>query len=96
MLPDYFRQEADILDLKEKIKLKEKAAKGDTHGRRNHTDSEGWTRVHRKKALDRQFQTLKINGKYKLVIGSADDEARSNCSNLRQELRRDCNNRILV
>jgi hypothetical protein len=53
-LSTHQRLEADILDLKEKIKLKEIAAKGDTHGRRNNTDSEGWTRVRRKKALDRQ------------------------------------------
>jgi hypothetical protein len=48
------RLEADILDLKEKIKLKEIAAEGDTRGRRNHTDSEGWTLAHRNKALDRK------------------------------------------
>jgi hypothetical protein len=45
--------EADILDLKEKMKLKEIAAKGDTKGRKNHTDSEDWALVQRKKVVDR-------------------------------------------
>jgi hypothetical protein len=83
------RLETDILD------LKEIAEKGNTNRRKNHTNSEGWTRVNRKKALDRQPPTLKIN-KYKLVIGLVDYGARSNWSNLREEICRDSDNRILA
>jgi hypothetical protein len=62
--------EADILELKENIRQKEQARKGsDTHGSSQSNGNE-WRVANRKRPANRKTQTLRIQGKYKLVIGS--------------------------
>jgi hypothetical protein len=65
--------EAYILEFKENIRQKEQARKGsDTHGSSQSNGNE-WRVANRKRPANRKTQTLRIQGKYKLVIGSLDD-----------------------
>jgi hypothetical protein len=68
--------EADILELKENIRQKEQVRKGtDTYGSSQSNGNE-WRVANCKQPANRKTQTLKIQGKYKLVIGSSDDGTR--------------------
>jgi hypothetical protein len=80
--------EADILELKENIRQKEQARKGsDTHGSSQSNGNE-WRVANRKRPVNRKTQTLRIQGKYKLVIGSSDDGARADVTTIQGEIER--------
>jgi hypothetical protein len=80
--------EADILELKENIRQKEQARKGsDTYGSSQSNGTE-WRVANRKRPANRKTQTLKIQGKYKLVIGSSDDGTRADVTTIQQEIER--------
>jgi hypothetical protein len=80
--------EADILELKENIRQKEQARKGsDTHGGSQSNGNE-WRVANRKRPANRKTQTLRIQGKYKLVIGSSDDGTRADVTTIQQEIER--------
>jgi hypothetical protein len=77
--------EADILELKENIRQKEQARKGsDTYGSSQSNGNE-WRVANPKRPANRKTQTLKIQGKYKLVIGSSDDGTRADVTTIQQE-----------
>jgi hypothetical protein len=80
--------EADSLELKENIRQKEQARKGsDTHGGSQSNGYE-WRVANRKRPANRKTQTLRIQGKYKLVIGSSDDGTRANVTTIQEEIER--------
>jgi CRISPR/Cas system CSM-associated protein Csm4 (group 5 of RAMP superfamily) len=80
--------EADILDLKENIRHKEQARKGsDTYGSSQSNGNE-WRVANRKRPANRKTQTLRIQGKYKLVIGSSDDGTRADVTTIQQVIER--------
>jgi gas vesicle protein len=67
--PELQRLEAEILQLKEKIKSKEKATRKETNSTNTHLNELGWTQVNRKKPSNKNPLSLKIKGKYKLILG---------------------------
>jgi hypothetical protein len=78
--------EADISELKENIRQMEQPRKGsDMHGRSQSNGNE-WRVANRKRPANRKTQTLKIHGKYKLVIGSSDDGTRANVTTIQEEI----------
>jgi hypothetical protein len=50
-------------------------------------DEEGWTRVNKHKTAKPKPNSLKIKGKFKLIIGSSDDQTRLNTGTIQQEIR---------
>jgi hypothetical protein len=88
--------ETAIAELKEKIKSKETVRKN-THSRINSkTEDDGWKVVEKKKKVHKNPETLWINGKYKLVIRSANDRAIVNIQNIRNKIRSESKSRILL
>jgi hypothetical protein len=89
--------EAEISELKEKISRKEKARVNNSI---NNNDiravEEGCTRVNKHKSAKPKPNSLKIKGKFKLVIGSSDDGIRLDTGTIQQEIRSDRHNRILT
>jgi hypothetical protein len=60
------------------------------------TSEQGWTQIQRKQPTIRRPKSLKVNGRYKLVFGSADDGTRVDCETVQSEMRSERNNRTLV
>jgi hypothetical protein len=80
--------EADIVELKENIRQKEQARKGsDTYGSSQSNGNE-WRVANRRRPANRKTQTLRIQGQYKLVIGSSDDGTRANVITIQEEIER--------
>jgi hypothetical protein len=78
--------EADILEFKENIRQKEQGRKGlDTHGGSQSNGNE-WRVGNRKRLANRKTQALRIQGKYKLVIGSSDDGTRAKVTTIQEEI----------
>jgi hypothetical protein len=90
--------EAEISKLKDKRKEKEKA-KDISHICNGPQDKEnGWTVVNRHRSAEKnsKTETLRIGGKYKLIIRSADDGTRSDVDKIRNEIRSERGNRVLL
>jgi hypothetical protein len=90
--------EAEISKLKDKIKEKEKA-KDSSHKFNGPQDKEtGWTGVNHHRSAERnsKTETLRIRGKYKLIMRSADDGARLDVDNIRNEIRSERGHRVLL
>jgi hypothetical protein len=80
--------EADILELKESIRQQETARKeSDTHDSRQCNGNE-WKAAKPKRPANRKTQSLRIQGKYKLVIGSSDDGTRADITTIQKEIER--------
>jgi hypothetical protein len=86
--------QAEISNLKGKIK--EKESRKPRTSRHTVTSEQGWTQIQRKQPTIRRPKPLKVNGRYKLVIGSADDGTRVECESVQSEMRSERNNRTLV
>jgi hypothetical protein len=70
----------------ENIRQKEQARKGsDTHGSSQGNGNE-WRVANCKRPANRKTQTLRIQGKFKLVIGSSDDGTRANITTIHEEI----------
>jgi hypothetical protein len=81
--------EAEISKLKDKRKEKEKA-KDISHKCNGPPDNaNGWTVVDRHRSAERNSKaaTLRIRGKYKLIIRSADDGTQLDVDNIQNEIR---------
>jgi hypothetical protein len=78
--------EADILELKKNIRQKEKARKGSDPNHNNQCNGNEWKVANRKRPANRKIQSLMVQGKYKLVIGSSDDGTRSDTSTIQKEI----------
>jgi hypothetical protein len=88
--------EIAIAELKEKIKSTEMARKN-THSRTyRKSEDDGWKVVEKKKKVTKNPEILRINGKYKFVIRSADDGTRVNVQNIRNEICSESKNRTLM
>jgi hypothetical protein len=85
------RLEADISKLKE-IRAKEKETRKPKIERNIKSAEQGWTQVQRKQRKISPPKTLRVNGRYKLVIGSADDGTRVDCNDIQWEVQSDPNN----
>jgi hypothetical protein len=91
------QSEAEISELKEKISQKEKARVNNSNNNNDiRADEEGWTRVNKYKTAKPKPNSLKIKGKFKLVIGSSDDGTRLDTGTVQQEIRSACQNRTLT
>jgi hypothetical protein len=88
--------EIAIVELKEKIKPKEMARKNTQSRTHRKSEDDGWKVVEKKKKVPKNPETLRINGKYKLVIRSADDGTRVNVQNIRNEIHSESKNRTLM
>jgi hypothetical protein len=86
--------EAEISNLKDKIKKKENRKPRTL--RHIVISEQGWIQIQRKQPTTRRPKSLKVNGRYKLVIGSADDGTRVDCKTVQSEMRSEQNNGTLV
>jgi hypothetical protein len=90
--------EFEISKLKDKIKDKEKA-KDISHKCNGPQDNaNGWTVVNRHRSAEKnsKTETLRIRGKYKLIIRSPDDGTRLDDDNIENEIRSERGNRVLL
>jgi hypothetical protein len=90
--------EAEISKLKDKRKEKEKA-KDISHKFNGPQDNaNGWTVVDRHRSAEKnsKTETVRIRGKYKLIIRSADDGTRLDVDNIQNEIRSERGNRVLL
>jgi hypothetical protein len=86
---DIEQLEAKISKLKDRINKKE-MAKDISNKCNGHQDKEnGWPVVNRHRSADKNSKaaTLRIRGKYKLIIRSADDGTRLDVDNIQNEIR---------
>jgi hypothetical protein len=78
--------EADNLELRKKIRQKEKARQGSEPHQKNQCNGYEWKEANRKRPANRKIQSLKVPGQNKLVIGSSDDGTRSDTSTIQKEI----------
>jgi hypothetical protein len=80
--------EADIFELKENIRQKQQARKGSDMSSSSQINGNEWRVANRKRPANRKTHTLRIQGQYKLVIGSSDDGTRANVTTIQEEIER--------
>jgi hypothetical protein len=90
--------EAEISELKDKIKEKEKAKEIPHKCSGPQDNANKWTVVNRHRSAEQnsKTETLRIRGKYKLIIRSADDGTRLDVDNIQNEIRSERRNRVLL
>jgi hypothetical protein len=77
--------EAEILTIKEKIWQKKNVNKQRTKHSGNRDEADGWKVVRKKGVSHANTQSLKINGKYRLIIRSSVDGTRLYATNIQKE-----------